>query len=199
MGVINHQQTWNLWKTAQQNSAYKIELDYCVNKIIENKDRYSAVGAKLNIPFYIIGCLHCREAAFKFNTFLANGDPLFNSDGNPMKTSHVPNGLGPFKTWEEAAQASILFRFPHVATMHWDIINAIENLCSWNGWGTLMWHDTNVPYVWSGTSHYIKGKYASDGQWDADLVDEQVGCASILLSLKQMGYDLNEIQPQGES
>lgn len=189
------QETWDLWSSCEIDESHNHDVEHCSNFIMDNKDKYLAVASDLHMPFYVIGCLHYRESSFNFDTFLANGDPLF-KDGVGLKTTHVPQGLGPFENWEQAAKASILFRWPHILTMHWDIMNTIQNLTSWNGWGSEMWHDTNSPYVWSFTNKYTSGKYASDGQWDSNLVDAQPGCAAILLSLKAKGIGLNEIKPQ---
>ena len=195
MSVIDHQMTWDLWSSCRINMDDEAVANSCVNRIISSKSKYDLVGAKLNIPFYIIGCLHYRESSFSFGAHLANGDPLFNSDGRPIPTTHVPKGLGPFTSWVDGAVAALTLRWPNYQSMHWDIVNALENLCSYNGWGSLMYHNVNVPYVWSGTNKYSKGKYSSDGQWDADLVDAQMGCGALLLSFKNLGYDLNEVQP----
>jgi hypothetical protein len=36
------------------------------------------------------------------------------------------------------------------------------------------------PYLWAGTDQYIKGKYVQDGKFNANYVDQQLGCAGIL-------------------
>jgi lysozyme family protein len=39
------------------------------------------------------------------------------------------------------------------------------------------------PYLFSGTNIYVKGKYGSDGKWDSELIDAQVG---VYLLIKQI-------------
>jgi len=39
------------------------------------------------------------------------------------------------------------------------------------------------PYIWSGTDQYRSGKYVRDGVYDPSVVDSQLGCAGLLLSM----------------
>ncbi|WP_339376309.1 hypothetical protein [Calothrix sp. NIES-2098] len=36
------------------------------------------------------------------------------------------------------------------------------------------------PDLWLGTNLYTKGKYKSDGKWDADAVSAQIGVVALL-------------------
>jgi len=57
------------------------------------------------------------------------------------------------------------------------ILGTLEDF---NGRGYIKYHpDVLTPYLWSKTNHYVKGKYASDGKFDPELVDKQVGVAAI--------------------
>lgn len=192
---MTHQEYWNLWTSTVVDHSHFDEIFNAANTILTNWSRYKAVGDQFSIPPYVVGVIHYREASFDFNTYLANGDPLFDKQGNAIKTVHVPQGLGPFKTWEDAAIASIQ-NMGWGQGWHWDIVNALENLRSYNGTGYELYHKMNTPYLWSFTNHYTKGKYSDDGKWDADLIDHQSGCVPILLALKGMGIDLNEVAPQ---
>jgi hypothetical protein len=42
------------------------------------------------------------------------------------------------------------------------------------------------PYVWSGTDQYHTGKYIHDGVFDPNEVDQQLGCAGILMAMMQI-------------
>jgi lysozyme family protein len=42
------------------------------------------------------------------------------------------------------------------------------------------------PYVWAATDQYVKGKYVADGHFDPDVVDQQLGCAALLLELQAL-------------
>jgi hypothetical protein len=39
------------------------------------------------------------------------------------------------------------------------------------------------PYIWSGTDQYVSGKYVRDGVYDASAVDQQLGCAGLLMAM----------------
>ncbi len=44
------------------------------------------------------------------------------------------------------------------------------------------------PYLWSGSNHYRRGKYRSDGEWDPDLVSRQIGSAVLLRRLAELDW-----------
>ena len=66
----------------------------------------------------------------------------------------------------------------------WTISKTLDFLEKWNGLGYRKYHpDVNTPYLWSGTNHYEKGKYVSDGKWDKNAVSKQPGTVLILKGL----------------
>jgi lysozyme family protein len=70
----------------------------------------------------------------------------------------------------------------------WSIRSCLFELEGYNGWGYRMYHSTVLsPYLWSYTNHYTKGKYASDGKWDANLVSQQPGAAALLRVMVDSG------------
>lgn len=42
------------------------------------------------------------------------------------------------------------------------------------------------PYIWAGTDQYVSGKYVRDGVYDPNAVDQQLGCAGMLLAMMQI-------------
>jgi peptidoglycan hydrolase-like protein with peptidoglycan-binding domain len=52
----------------------------------------------------------------------------------------------------------------------------------WNGMGPRN-RGIFTGYLWSGTNHYTRGKYVSDGVWDANVVDKQLGIISVLYQM----------------
>jgi peptidoglycan hydrolase-like protein with peptidoglycan-binding domain len=40
------------------------------------------------------------------------------------------------------------------------------------------------PYLWAGTNQYGSGKFVADGVYDASHVDNQPGCAGLILAMK---------------
>lgn len=182
---------WTLWSkmTVTDTEA----ANYCAVVILKYWSRYKAVGDWVEIPPYVVGCIHYRESAFNFESHLANGDPLFDISGNPLATTHVPEALGPFNSWEEGAIAALENRHYGVG-WKWDLANALQNLELWNGLGYAD-KGMNSPYLWSGTNQYRAGLFVADGKYDPNVVCKQAGCAAILSALKGHGVDLNEVAP----
>lgn len=176
------------WAKAQISPSRVSEAKQMANTIMKHRDQYDAVAAQTNVPFYVTGVLHMREASFNFNTYLGNGDPL------SRKSVHVPKGRGPFKNWFDGAiDAFHLDHFDKLpAGGHWDIVTALIKCEFYNGGG---YNSKGVrsPYVWAGTNMQQRGKYVADGHYDPNAWDSQPGCAEVLLALKAFnGVDLNE-------
>lgn len=51
---------------------------------------------------------------------------------------------------------------------------------SYNGTGYTDYHNGNSPYLYSGTSEYVKGKYVEDGKYNSETVDNQVGIFALI-------------------
>lgn len=187
------QNIWNMWENMTID-ADKSDLALQTAKfILANKSTYEQVGGAFGVPFYVIGAIHYRESSFDFTTHLANGDPLFDSDGTPIATTHVPSGLGPFASWVAGAIGAIK-EMSWGEGWHWDICNALDNAERWNGLG-LRRMGLPSPYVWAATSNYKSGMYVADGVFNPNKVDERVGAAAIWKSISTLGVDLNEVKP----
>ena len=75
---------------------------------------------------------------------------------------------------------------PHAADWHdWSIGGALTLLEQYNGLGYFHMERPS-PYVWSGTDQYNRGKYIADGHYDPNAVDKQLGCATMLIVMKQI-------------
>lgn len=167
-------------KAAAKDVAEKINL---------NIDRYKKVAGGLGrgdeplLP-WVIGILHNLESGMDFNTHLHNGDPLAN------KTVRIPSGRPEFwfdipkseRTWEMSA-VDAMMSAPHRSISDPETINNIGLLLDkverFNGLGYRK-KGIYSPYLWSGTSHYSRGKYVRDGVYDANAVSKQVGFAVVL-------------------
>jgi len=57
------------------------------------------------------------------------------------------------------------------------------------------------PYIWSGTDQYRSGKYVRDGVYDPSVVDSQLGCAGLLLSMMALdpSIDFEKSSPSPRS
>lgn len=154
------------------------------------KSRYQQIEKATGVPWYIVAVIHERESSQDFTKQLAQGDPL------SRKSTHVPSGRGPFlnhptdKPGEDAffrgALDALIDCPPHASHWHdWTPGGAMTLLEEYNGLGYAN-HGIPSPYVWAGSDQYIKGKYVSDGVFDANKVDVQEGCAPLLFCMKKL-------------
>ena len=136
--------------------------------------RYKAVEKLTGVPYWFIAVVHEREASQKWDTYLGNGQLL------KKKTTIVPKGRGPFKTWEDGAVDALVNCAPFAAkNKDWSIGGALTMLEQYNGLGYAQ-QGKPSPYVWAGTDQYEKGKYVADGKYSSETVDTQLGCAGLL-------------------
>lgn len=143
----------------------------------EAKARYQAVEAKTGVPWFFIAVAHERESSQNWNGSLAQGDPW------NKKSVHVPAGRGPFSSWEAAAVDALVNCAPFAArNKDWSIGGLLTMLEQYNGLGYAS-RGRPSPYVWSGTDQYISGKYVRDGVYDPSVVDQQLGCAGLLMAM----------------
>lgn len=141
------------------------------------KARYQAVSARTGVPWFFIAVAHEREASQNWNTQLGQGDPL------GSVSIHVPKGRGPFKTWEDGAYDALVNCAPFAArNKDWSIGGTLTMLEQYNGLGYAS-KGRPSPYIWSGTDQYVSGKYIRDGVYDPNTVDQQLGCAGLLLAM----------------
>ncbi len=146
-------------------------------RLVAARSRYQAVATKTGVPWFAIAVIHEREASQRWDTQLGQGDPLHSV------SVHVPAGRGPFATWEDGAYDALVNCAPHAAHWaDWSTGGLLTLLEQYNGLGYAS-HGRPSPYIWAGTDQYQRGKYVSDGHFDPDAVDHQLGCAVLL---KQM-------------
>jgi lysozyme family protein len=143
------------------------------------KGRYERVAAATGVPWWVVALIHEREGSQKWMAGLANGQPW------NRRTTIVPKGIGPFASWEEAARFAMVNCAPYAARWRkWDAGGALALLESYNGLGYYN-KGKPSPYLWAGSQHYAKGKYVADGQYDANHVDQQLGCAILLHAMRE--------------
>src|SRR5882672_4677804 len=166
----------NRWDTchvsADKGPAFKQVADRLSSPAAFN--RYKAVEKLTGVPWWFIAVVHEREASQNWNTQLGQGDPL------NKKSTHVPKGRGPFKTWEDGAVDALVNCAPFAAkNTDWSPGGALTMLEKYNGLGYAN-KGVPSPYVWAGTDQYVSGKYIRDGVYDPNVVDSQLGCAGLL-------------------
>lgn len=141
------------------------------------KARYVAVSNRTGVPWWFIGVAHERESSQNWNGSLAQGDPW-----NRVSV-HVPAGRGPFKSWEDAAVDALTNCAPFAArNRDWSVGGTLTKLEEYNGLGYAS-RGKPSPYLWSGTDQYVSGKYVRDGVYNPDVVDQQLGCAGLLMAM----------------
>ncbi len=153
-------------------------MEKVASDLIAAKARYQAVSAATGVPWPVIAVIHERESSQNWNRSIAQGDPW-----NAVSV-HVPAGRGPFGSWEEAAIDALTNCPPYLSKWgHWDNMGGVlTKLELYNGGGYAE-RDLPSPYVWSRTDQYACGKYLTDGNFDANAVDFQEGCAALLYAL----------------
>jgi lysozyme family protein len=174
------------WDSAQLLKSMLPYANRAAAVILAHRARYENIGMQTGVPWYIIGVKHLREANNDFRGVLHNGEKIV---GTGRKTRLVPAGKGPFSTWEEAALDAIrLMGLDRVKD--WSIERALYECERFNGFGYFH-KGLPSPYVWSGTTVYVRGKYVRDGVFDPNAVDQQLGCAIVLKRLEQSGVQMD--------
>jgi lysozyme family protein len=163
------------WSRAKLTRA--TEANNIAQHLFQAKKRYQAVEARTGVPWPVIAVIHEREASQNWNTQLGQGDPLNRA------SVHVPAGRGPFSTWEDGAYDALVLCAPFLARRKdWSLSAALTALETYNGIGYAA-KGVPSPYVWAGTNQYVSGKYVRDGVYDPGKVDQQMGCAALLMAL----------------
>jgi lysozyme family protein len=163
------------WANAKLLRAATFQL--VAKHLFEAKSRYRTVSEKTGVPWFVIAVIHERESSQDWTASLAQGDPW------DRISVHVPAGRGPFKSWEEAAIDAFVNCAPYLArNTDWSIGGTLTLLEEYNGLGYAS-RGVPSPYLWAGTDQYKSGKYVRDGIYDPDAVDQQLGCAGLLMAL----------------
>ena len=177
-----------LWMSMVLTPALAKAVDYGAAKILAGRTQYEAVSEKTGVPWCVIGLIHLMEAGCRFGCHLHNGDPL------SAKTVQVPKGRplvgrGPF-SWQDSAIDALQYdKLDKVSG--WSVERIAYCLEGYNGWGYRKYHpEVHNPYLWSGSTHYVKGKYVKDAEWSADIVSAQVGAMPVLRRLSAMAPEI---------
>ena len=172
----------SLWSAMVVRPEWLDDRAATVRTISANQARYQAVAQALGgkIPWEWIGAIHSMESDCNFGTHLHNGDSLKARTKNDPKNRPV-KGNPPF-TWEFSAQDALTMRGLQKVDV-WNVAEMLYQAEAYNGFGYRDYHPTvKSPYLWSGTTYYEKGKYTSDGKFNANKVSAEIGVAPILRS-----------------
>jgi len=157
----------------------KGEVAWALGRLTQFRPRYEAVGNPLGIPWWFVGITHALEASFNFGAHLHNGDPL------TARTVQVPKGRPktgtlPF-SWEDSARDAMELK-GLTAQSDWTAAHSLYRFEAYNGWG-YFFRGLPSPYLWSFSQHYVKGKFVSDGKFDANAVSKQCGAGILMHEL----------------
>lgn len=176
-----------LWKSVRFRPGWKKEADTAAKGIAKNKTPYQAVENATGVPWFVVGLIHQMESGRNFKTHLHNGDPLSARTVN-VPAGHPRSGSPPF-SWPESAIDALRMQDLDEITA-WPLPRIAYELERYNGFSSRTKHHINTPYLWSGTSHYTKGKYIRDHVWSDTAVSKQVGAMAVLLSLTRIDDDI---------
>jgi len=172
-----------LFETAEVRPEHRRGAVQEAESLVEHKKRYRKAGKPVGVPWWVVAVIHDLEASRRFDRHLHNGDPL------SARTVHVPKGRPPGPppfTWEQSASDALTFDGLGDQD-DWSLGHALFRLEAFNGFGYRPKH-INSPYLWSFCQHYAKGKFASDGHFDAALVSQQCGAAVLLKVMADEGH-----------
>jgi lysozyme family protein len=156
-------------------------------RIARGWKRYQAVERATGVPAEWIGAIHYRESACDFRGCLHNGQHII---GTGQRTTIAPVGRGPFATWEAAAIDALQIKGLVNTGIDWTDPMKMYQAERFNGFGYRNpGHGARTPYVLAGTNLQIRGKYSSDGHYDPNLWDPQLGVWPVILAVREnMGY-----------
>lgn len=175
----------------------KDEAEGAAQAIIDARPKLEPVAIQTGVPWQVLGMLQMMEAGvsqakngvwkLNFGGHLHNGDSLRARTVQEPK-GRPPTGKPPF-TWEESALDAI--KYDGLDREDWADCPTEKLLYraeSYNGWGYRQYHpDVLSPYLWSGTYHYKRGKYTSDGNYSASAVSGQLGIVPVMKMLEARG------------
>ena len=174
-----------LFATCEIRTERRAAVDAMVDRLVANRKRYTAIQRLTGVPWYFTAVVHSLESGLRFDRHMHNGDPL------TARTTHVPkgrpaSGTPPF-TFEESAQDALRLKELH-EWRHWGVAGTLFKLEEYNGWGYRRKHpDVLSPYLWSFSTHYVRGKYVADGKFDPNAVSAQCGGAVLLRRMVDRG------------
>src|SRR5512139_2197460 len=164
---------------AQRWEAAKLTRDFSAvaKRLLAHKAVYQDIEHKTGVPWFVVAAIHYRERNGDFAANLANGDPW------NQVTTHVPQGIGPFKSFADAAVYALTNCHPYAAkNKDWSAGGAMTLIERYNGMAYAN-RGLPSPYVWSGTDQYVIGKVIRDHGPIENIVDKQLGCAGLIKTM----------------
>ena len=168
------------WAVARMLESRQASFRATARRLVAARRKYEAVAATTGVPWFAIAVIHEREASQRWDASIAQGDRW------DRVSVHVPKGRGPFASWDAAAIDALTDCAPHAARWRdWSPGGLCTLLEQYNGLG-YAGRGLPSPYIWAGTDQYRSGKYVADGRFDPDAVDQQLGCAGMLVAMAEI-------------
>jgi len=160
-----------LLDTMEVRDNWKGIITAAANRLITHSNRYLVVQTATGVDWELIAAIHEREAGGDFRLDLREG-------------AHIRAATWEADTINALSEQGVTQLFKNNPKDHAKEEFAVWIAERWNGFG-YRWNGYGPsPYLWSGTNHYSKGKYSSDGHYDPNLVDQQVGFVPLYMDLK---------------
>lgn len=174
-----------LWTSMEISEPWRRRASTIVDKLIVAQQEYVKAVKGTQVPWWFIGVIHSLESDLDFKSHLHNGDSL------RARTIRKPPGRPPTPdppySWYQSAADAISLKDFHLI-QDWSLASTLYNWHRYNGIANeYKRRGIPTPYLWSGSQHYVKGKYVSDGDFDPDAVSKQVGGAVLLRTLIEKG------------
>lgn len=174
-----------LWASCVITPARVVEVSQVATRLLKYKSTYQDIQTATTVPWFVVAVIHEREASQAWWANIANGEPW-----NRI-TRQVPRGRGPFSNWRAAAIDALtqcpLYTLRRVSDWKdWSAGGTLVLLEMYNGFGYEAVHHEASPYIWAATNHEEWGKYVKDSVWSPHVWDQQLGCAAMLLRMREL-------------
>lgn len=178
--------TW--WTTMVINPSKIPYIDKRVGYLLtpDRKEIYKQITDQNDVPIVVLAATHEREGSGSMSLSLAQGDPW------NRVSIHEPRGIGPFKSFIEAAlYACRIDGLDKVGKGNWTIARVGYSEESYNGFGPRL-HGIRSGYVVGGTNLQQPGKYIHDGAsgWRPNVWDDQIGVFPLVARMLALNPDL---------
>lgn len=185
------------WQKMEILPRRELEVEHVAARLIAPKAKaiYKQIAqAVWGEPYrwWFVAIVHEREASQNFACSIAQGDPW------NERSVHQPRGIGPFKSFVDAAVFTLMRLPPFPAHWpDWSIGGVLTLWIAYNGDGYERLHHEPSPYDWGATNIEQEGKYVRDGVFNPGVWDQQVGCAAMLKKMMELDSSIQLTPTQG--
>lgn len=187
-----------MFTACEIDQGYEESVASSVRTVLRGEDRYRIVENRTGVPWWIVGVIHFKESSCNFDGILHNGQRGIIGEyamKHNVKSTIVPKGVGPFRTWEDAAVHALAEsnRWRKIAAGGRDIGEILYAMERFNGQGYLSKTSEagaeNSPYLWARSNiNDGSGKYVRDHVFDPNApTNKTTGAAVILKELWKSG------------